>query len=245
MTIEQAVFVTDSAGNSQSYTLAARTAGLTEADASEITLQLGRCGRSGGQWPADGQATVCRWADGRGLLAKPVRGRAASRRQVHALLVSAETFDRLDGDATALWTLADEAGLITVDDAGPAIVSSCGRTSQRSDAGHRWSAEPAGAALLAGPSRLVPGVSDEMREMLEHLDETVFQAIGGDADGLARVEVLWPLVVAELEPDVAEQCREHYLRYAISIWNDFLADGARDTLRAVAALDVLCLLFEA
>ena len=41
------------------------------------------------------------------------------------------------------------------------------------------------------------------------------------------------------------ESREQYLRYALSIWEDYVEkDGHRDPARAVQALDVLCLLFE-
>jgi hypothetical protein len=41
------------------------------------------------------------------------------------------------------------------------------------------------------------------------------------------------------------ESREQYLRYALSIWEEFNEkDGQRTPVRAVHALDVLCLLFE-
>ena len=79
--------------------------------------------------------------------------------------------------------------------------------------------------------------------MLEHLDDMVYAAMAGDSDALAQVEVLWPLVLDELGPQLVDESREQYLRFALSIWTDFLAQPDGATTRAAAALDVLLVLF--
>ena len=80
--------------------------------------------------------------------------------------------------------------------------------------------------------------------MLERIDDLVFAAISGDASALAELEVLWPLTAAELESDLVEQTREQYLRCALSICGDFAEGEVRRPERALAAVDVLCVLFE-
>ena len=57
-------------------------------------------------------------------------------------------------------------------------------------------------------------------------------------------EVLWPLTISELEPDLAEQSREQYLRCVLAICNDPAEGGASRPEKALAAVDVLCVLFE-
>jgi hypothetical protein len=81
-------------------------------------------------------------------------------------------------------------------------------------------------------------------EMLEKIDDLVFAAIAGDTGALAELEVLWPLTASELEPELVEQTREQYLRCALSLCGDS-AEGIRARPeRALAAVDVLCVLFE-
>ena len=82
---------------------------------------------------------------------------------------------------------------------------------QRSDLAHeRFS----GAAATASPARtsrvegLVMALATqppEVLELLERIDDLVFTAIGGDDRALTELEVLWPTVVAELDPDLIEQ----------------------------------------
>lgn len=83
----------------------------------------------------------------------------------------------------------------------------------------------------------------EVIEMLEHLDDVVFAAIEGQAAALEQVEVVWALVLDELGAELVEESREQYLRYALQVWNQCLAGEVSDPERAVAAVDVMCLLF--
>lgn len=82
-----------------------------------------------------------------------------------------------------------------------------------------------------------------VQELLEHLDDVVYGAINCRPDSLAELTVLWPSLVQHLGPEQLEESREQYLRFALSIWDEYLADP--ECLgRASAALDVLCLLFD-
>ena len=88
------------------------------------------------------------------------------------------------------------------------------------------------------------GQPPEVLELLERIDDLVFTAIGGDERALVELEVLWPTVAGELEPAVIEQSREQYLRSALTIWGECVEGNIRRPERAVAAIDVLCVLFE-
>jgi hypothetical protein len=84
----------------------------------------------------------------------------------------------------------------------------------------------------------------DILEMLERIDDLVFAAISGDAHALAELEVLWPLTVSELDAELAEQSREQYLRCVLAICNEPGEGGASRPEKALAAVDVLCVLFE-
>lgn len=81
-------------------------------------------------------------------------------------------------------------------------------------------------------------------EVLEHLDDLVFAAIGGDEPALAELQVLWPTVAGDLAPDLVEQSREQYLRCALSIWSEAADTRSRQPEKAISAIDVLCILFD-
>ncbi len=88
------------------------------------------------------------------------------------------------------------------------------------------------------------GQPAEVLEMLERIDDLVFAGIDGDDRALTELQVLWPTVADELDAGLVEQSREQYLRCALAIWNDCVAGQIRRPERAVAAIDVLCVLFE-
>ena len=65
------------------------------------------------------------------------------------------------------------------------------------------------------------GQPAEVLELLERIDDLVFDAISGDHQALAELEVLWPLATTQLDETLVEQSREQYLRCALSICSDF------------------------
>ncbi|MGA2620739.1 MAG: hypothetical protein ABSF26_24205 [Thermoguttaceae bacterium] len=84
----------------------------------------------------------------------------------------------------------------------------------------------------------------EILAKLETLDDAVFEAIDGQDESLHRLRDLWPALLAELGEDLLAESRQQYLHYALSIWGDH-PDAAflGDPIRAVRAVEVLCLLF--
>lgn len=124
------------------------------------------------------------------------------------------------------------------------------QTQQRADQAHP---QHAASMALEEPQRaqeldlLAERLSQQpapILEMLEKIDDLVFAAIAGDTGALAELEVLWPLTASELEPELVEQTREQYLRCALSLCGES-AEGIRARPeRALAAVDVLCVLFE-
>ena len=74
--------------------------------------------------------------------------------------------------------------------------------------------------------------------------EAVAGRTQGDAAAGERLSVLWPSLRAELGDDALADSQAQYLRYALSVWEQCVGkDTVRDPLRAVRALEVLCVLF--
>jgi len=117
-------------------------------------------------------------------------------------------------------------------------------------AAHRHFAGAADAAAqagrrLPGPAAQLDPDSPEVLEKLEHLDDVVYEAIGGRSSALRELETLWPTLLSELGEELVAESRTQYLHYALSVWEDTASTaGVRDPGRAVQALDVLCVLFD-
>jgi len=115
----------------------------------------------------------------------------------------------------------------------------------RSHAAHRQQAADAGgAALLPNepPSQSLHPLSEQVRALLEELDDVIFRAISGDPQALAQAKILWPQVVSEIGWEHVEESREQYLRYAIEVTQRLANEDLRSPERAVSALDIISLL---
>lgn len=92
------------------------------------------------------------------------------------------------------------------------------------------------------PSQLLHAESDEVRALLEELDDVVFLAIRGDADSLEQVRKLWPVVIDRIGWELVEESREQYLRYSTDIARRFEHDDVQDPHKALAVIEVIELL---
>jgi hypothetical protein len=108
----------------------------------------------------------------------------------------------------------------------------------------RTAASQESLAEAAVSSATLTQQSAEVVELLERIDDVVFAAIGGDERALAELEVLWPLAAQELDPELFEQSREQYLRCALSICSECSNEAIERPDRAMAAVEVLCILFD-
>ncbi len=123
---------------------------------------------------------------------------------------------------------------------------------RRADAAHdrassRWTAAVAEATLTelaTAPADTLGPEHPQVQEQLELLDDTVFEAIAGKPEAFDRLTNLWPHTVSRLGRDQVETCREHYVRYALRLWQD-CADGdeVRSPGVAVRALDAIAIFF--
>jgi hypothetical protein len=117
---------------------------------------------------------------------------------------------------------------------------------RQAHAGHaEHAAEPANPPSTPHPSEQLHPESPEVLEKLERLDDAVFDAMAGKPGALDTLRRLWPRVREELGPELLAESNEQYLRYALSIWEQYaVSHEERDPIRAVQALDVLCVLFD-
>lgn len=96
---------------------------------------------------------------------------------------------------------------------------------------------------LKRPAQILGSRTNMTMEQLEALDDAVYDTIAGRPGAFEALTTLWPRIMNQLEGDLVAQSREQYLRYAIAVWEEFLAQS-RQPEKAMAALDVLCLLFD-
>ena len=92
------------------------------------------------------------------------------------------------------------------------------------------------------PAQILNPDSDQVRALLEELDDVVFMAIRGDRQCLEQARTLWPEVVRQVGWEMVEESREQYLRYSTDIARRFEQDAIRDPARALAAIEVIELL---
>jgi hypothetical protein len=108
--------------------------------------------------------------------------------------------------------------------------------------GSQFSAAGCESAPAQVPSQLLHPESDEVRALLEELDDVVFLAIRGDADSLEQARMLWPLVVKRIGWELVEESREQYLRYSTDIARRSEQDAVQDPAQAIAVIEVIELL---
>jgi hypothetical protein len=94
------------------------------------------------------------------------------------------------------------------------------------------------------PSVLLDPNDPEVLAKLEHLDDLVYEAIGGKAAAMRELQQYWPLVRQQLGNELLVESQEQYLRYALSTWTESIeSDALREPAQAVHSLEVLCVLF--
>jgi hypothetical protein len=81
-----------------------------------------------------------------------------------------------------------------------------------------------------------------MRELLEELDDSIFAAIQGSDAALERARLLWPRAIAEVEWQLVEESREHYLRFAVEVSRRLDQNEVRMPENAIFALEIISLL---
>jgi hypothetical protein len=102
-----------------------------------------------------------------------------------------------------------------------------------------------GPALALTSSQQTHTVTDpETIELLEQLDDAVYDCIHGAPNAIEMIGALWQTLSERLRPDVLAAAREQYMRYALTLWEACHDAAVSQPQKAVRALDVLTALFE-
>lgn len=102
-----------------------------------------------------------------------------------------------------------------------------------------------GLAFAAGSGANVHTVADPaVLELLEQLDDVVYEAINGPSTATEKVAPRWAQLSLRLKPSMLSALREQYLRYALSLWDASVDEAVRRPERAIGVLDVLAVLFK-
>ena len=108
----------------------------------------------------------------------------------------------------------------------------------------RSSGTPSAEDLFPGqlPSYLINAESDQVRELLEELDDAIFAAIAGDEQQLERAQQLWPRALAEIQFELVEESRVQYLHFAMEAARRLEDDRVRSIEGALIAVEIVVLL---
>ncbi len=102
---------------------------------------------------------------------------------------------------------------------------------------HRQVATSAAADLdVTGP---LDPESREAHDLLEALDDAMFEAIAGDEASLTRAHDLWQRAVAAVGGERVEESREQYLRFAVETTKQCAAGEVREPAKMLAAVEVI------
>ena len=102
---------------------------------------------------------------------------------------------------------------------------------------------PSAEDLFPGqlPTYLLDPETDEVRELLEELDDAIFGAIGGSEKSLKHAQKLWPRAMSEINPELLEESREQYLLFALEAV-ERLENPTRRPEHVLFALDIVVML---
>ena len=82
----------------------------------------------------------------------------------------------------------------------------------------------------------------EVCELLEQLDDLVFDALGGCETSRKQVDKLWQIAGVVLGDELLDDSREQYLRRAAEVIEQFDRTGPHGPQQAVTALGIIRLL---
>ena len=93
--------------------------------------------------------------------------------------------------------------------------------------------------LDLGTSGPLDPESREANDLLEALDDAMFEAIAGDEASLTRAHDLWQRAVASVGGERVEESREQYLRFAVETTKRCAAGEVREPAKILAAVEVI------
>ena len=78
--------------------------------------------------------------------------------------------------------------------------------------------------------------------LLEHLDDTIFEAINGSAEALDQAADTWCAALSLLGQETIEESRQQYLRRAQTEWYQLKDQPGQPLHKTFAALEIIQLL---
>jgi hypothetical protein len=86
----------------------------------------------------------------------------------------------------------------------------------------------------------------ETLELLDQLDDAVFEAIDCRVGAIEQLRNVWPVASQKIQEQVLDESREHYVRQALCAWRKAREQQQPniDSARAAAVLDVLCVVLD-
>ncbi|HTQ38333.1 MAG TPA: hypothetical protein VMJ32_04860 [Pirellulales bacterium] len=128
---------------------------------------------------------------------------------------------------------AEPISNLHLSDAHPAQFNS--REAERHSAGISFGGSEAKIPTVADPAAV---------ELLEQLDDAVYEAVNGVAGAVNHASRLWAQLTQLLPPATQAALREQYLHYAFTLWNTSHEEGVRNADKAIGVLEVLAVLFK-
>jgi hypothetical protein len=100
------------------------------------------------------------------------------------------------------------------------------------------------AALLENPVQTpkAHGLKSDSFELLDLLDDAVFDAIDGKQGAIEQLRSVWPLAKQQVGADLLGESKEQYIKRALATWHQNHNHG-RAEIPAANVLEVLCIVF--
>lgn len=99
---------------------------------------------------------------------------------------------------------------------------------------------------VAVPSERLAGGDPALHQQLQALEMLLSEAVLGHEAAAAQLKTLWPQFKTAWPASLLAQVREEYLRYCLAIWEAQQgSEGTRSPQRALLALEILGVLFDA
>jgi hypothetical protein len=105
-----------------------------------------------------------------------------------------------------------------------------------------WEALQGGAAPQPRTEMDYATLSADVLARLEALDDVIFAAIEGDPDALDLAAATWQCTLGEVGPEMLEESRQQYLRFAKSVWEATREHSDEPPPNPFAAIEIIGLL---
>ncbi|MBL9122383.1 MAG: hypothetical protein JNG90_02040, partial [Planctomycetaceae bacterium] len=101
------------------------------------------------------------------------------------------------------------------------------------------------AGLTDEPARRAGAADPQMFEILDLLDDAVFDALDGRDGALEQLRKVWPQAVRHVGAEILGESKEEYVKRALAHWHQEQAQHPGRDAAAANLLEVLCVVFGA